>query len=72
MQKKEMLRRKFRVLLATGASGSAGMVLLGATTAVVIIGLVLLGLLILMSAVVFSSRDEPSKRLLKLIKALWR
>jgi hypothetical protein len=48
------------------------MILLGQTGAVVLGGLLLLALLVFTSAVIFSSRDEPSKRLRKLIKAFWR
>lgn len=73
MRKKETLRRQFRVALAAGISGlsGVGMVLLGPAG-------VLLGVLVLISmvgfavAVVFSRREEPIQRVLKLIKALWR
>lgn len=73
MRKRETFRTQFRLVLAAGISGlgGAGMVLLGRSGAVLIGGLVLLALLGLTSAVVFSSRDEPSQRLLKLIKAFW-
>lgn len=74
MRKKEMLRRKIRLVLLVGTSGlsGAGLMLLGRTGVVVLGGLVFLALVVLTSAVVFSPRDEPSQRLLELIKALWR
>ena len=71
MRKKETLRRQFRVVLAVGGLGGAGMVVLGPAGVVigVVLVLVLLGFAV---AVVFSRRDEPIQRVLKLIKALWR
>jgi hypothetical protein len=74
MRKKETLRRSFGFVVAAGASGlgGAGMILLGQAGAAVLGGLLLLALLAFTSAVIFSSRDEPSKRLRKLIKAFWR
>jgi hypothetical protein len=74
MRNNEMLRRRVRWLLTASVSGvgGAGMVLLGPVGATVLGGLLLLALLGLTSAVVFSPRDEPIQRLLDLIKALWR
>lgn len=36
------------------------------------LGVVLLAIVVVVAAVLFSPRDEPSQRLLELIKALWR
>jgi hypothetical protein len=64
---KSGIRRRFRFVLAAAASGlgGAGIVLLGPAAAAVLGGILAL-------AVVFSTRDEPFQRLLKLVKALWR
>ena len=73
MRKKETLRRQVRVVLAAGISGlgGAGMLLLGPAGAV-LGALLLLAVVGLAGAVVFSRRDEPIQRVLELIKALWR
>lgn len=73
MRNMEMLRRRFRQMLAFGVGGlgGAGMMLLGRVGAVVLGVVVLLALLGLMAAVVFSRRDEPTQRLLELIKVFW-
>ena len=74
MRKKETLRRQVRVVLAAGISGvgGAGMVLLGPVGLVLGTLLLLLAVLVFTVAVVFSRREEPIQRVLKLIKALWR
>ena len=74
MQKKEKLRRQIQVALAVGVSGlgGAGVVLLGPAAAGILGGMLLLAMLAFAWAVVFSSRDEPSQRLLELIRAFWR
>lgn len=73
MRKKETLRRQVRVVLAAGISalGGAGMVLLG-PAGVGLGALLLLAVMVFAGAVVFSRREEPIQRVLKLIKALWR
>jgi hypothetical protein len=73
MRKKETLRRRVRVVLAAGISGlgGAGMVLLG-PAGLVLGALFLLAVIMFACAVVFSRREEPIQRVLKLIKALWR
>lgn len=73
MLKKETLRRQFRLVIAAGVSGlgGAGMALLG-PVGLVFGSLVLLALMGFAGAVVFSRREEPVQRVLKLIKALWR
>lgn len=74
MRKKERLRRRFKVVLAAVSStlGGAGMVSLGPAGAIVLGGLLILALLGLAWAVVFSPRDEPSQRLRELIEAFRR
>jgi hypothetical protein len=74
MENKEKVLRRFRVGLAAGVSclGGAGVVLFGPAGVVILgasMGLVVVGFA---WAVVFSPRDEPSRRLVKLIKAVWR
>ncbi len=73
MRRKETLRRQIRVVIAAGMSGlgGAGMVLLG-PVGLVLGSLVLLAVMGFAGAVVFSRREEPIQRVLKLIKALWR
>ena len=73
MRNMEMLRRRFRQMLAfeVGELGGAGMMLLGRVGAVVLGVVVLLALVGLTAAAVFSRRDEPTKRLLELIKVFW-
>jgi hypothetical protein len=73
MRKMEMLRRRCRQVLAFGAGrlGGAEMMLLGRVGAVVLGVVVLLALLMLTAAVVFSRRDEPTQRLLALIRVFW-
>jgi len=74
MRKKETVRRQFRAWFIAGGGvlGGAGVFSFGPAAAMVLCGLLLLGLLVFAWAVVFSSRDEPAQRLQKLIKALWR
>jgi hypothetical protein len=73
MRKKETVRRQFRVVLAAGVSGlgGVGVVLLG-PAGLVLGALFLLAVIVFAGAVVFSRREEPIQRVLKLIKALWR
>lgn len=73
MRMKETLRRQVRLALAAGVSGlgGAGMVLLG-PAGVVLGALFLLAFFGFAGAVVFSRRDEPIQRVLKLIKAFLR
>jgi len=76
MQKKEKprIQLRFRIALAAGLSGlgGAGMVLLGPAAAALLGVLLLLAIVALAWAAVFSTREEPSERLLRLIKALRR
>lgn len=71
MRKKDKVRRLVVAAGATGIGG-AGIVFAWETSAVVVGGVVLLAVLGVTSAAVFSSRPEPSQRLLELIRALWR
>jgi hypothetical protein len=71
MRKRDKLRRLVVAVGATGLGG-VGIVYMWETAAVVISGVVLLAVLGITSAAVFSSRPEPSQRLLELIRALWR
>lgn len=73
MRKKETVRRQFRVVLAAGVSGlgGVGVVLLG-PVGLVLGALFLLAVIAVAGAVVFSRREEPIQRVLKLIKALRR
>lgn len=67
------LRSRLRtsMVAVTGLGGAGGLVWLG-LTGFPLIGLVPLVALSIVAAVLFSRRDEPSKRLERLIKALWR
>lgn len=73
MRMKETVRRQVRLVLAAGVSGlgGAGMVLLG-PAGVVLGALLLLAVMGFAGAVVFSRREEPIQRVLKLIKAFLR
>ena len=63
---------KVRPGFAAGTTGLAGAVLFGPVGVLVLGALLLLALLGLAGAVVFSDREEPSQRLLELIRAVWR
>ncbi|GAB1512235.1 hypothetical protein [Actinophytocola sp. KF-1] len=71
MRNNKTLRRGTRLVLAISGFGGAGMVLLGPAS-LVLGALLLLALVVFAGAVVFSRREEPIQRVLKLIKALWR
>ncbi len=73
MGNKEKVLRRFRVGLAAGVSGlgGAGIVVFGPVGVAVLVALVVLALVAFAWAVVFSPRDEPSQRLVELIKAFW-
>jgi hypothetical protein len=73
MRKKETLRRQFRVVLTAGISGLGGVGLMLLGPAGLVLGaLFVVALVVFAGAVVFSRREEPIQRVLKLIKALWR
>jgi hypothetical protein len=59
------------LLKAFGLGGTSALVWLG-LSGFSVLGLVPLAVVAVVAAVLFSSRDEPSKRLERLIKALWR
>jgi hypothetical protein len=66
--------RQFLMVLAAGVSGlgGAGIVLLGPAVSAVLGGALPLAVVGFAWAVVFSARDEPFRRLLKLVRAFWR
>lgn len=59
-------------MMATAGLGGAGGLLWLGLTGFPVVGLVPLVALIIVAAVLFSKRDEPSKRLERLIRALRR
>ena len=71
MRKNGTLRRQIRFVLAVSGFGGAGMVLLG-PVGLVLGALLLFAMMVFAGAAVFSRREEPMQRVLKLIKALLR
>lgn len=62
------LRLRNAVVAAAGLGSAAALVWLGFP----LLGLLPLAVVAVVAAVLFSSRDEPSQRLLELIRAFWR